>query len=169
MVNARTCFKLKMLLSDMFHRNCLLYGRWVHRFVMGMETGEGASTQHQILVISGLQSVWTSQTETSVTCSLCPFYLSLLTFHRTIGSLRLEKITKITKSKHWPIPAMLTNPCPSVPYLHSSWTSRDRDSTISLGSLCQCWEEIFSRLLFSHSHPVLSSTSKNIKIEITQP
>ena len=39
-------------------------------------------------------------------------------FHRIIESLRLEKTSKISKSKHQPNTNVRTKPCPAVPHLH---------------------------------------------------
>jgi len=54
-------------------------------------------------------------------------------------SLRLEKTSEIIRCNRQPITTMPTKPCPKVQYLHIVfYTSRNGDSTTSLGSLFQC-------------------------------
>ena len=77
-----------------------------------------------------------------------------LQLHRIIVSLRLEKTSKINKSK----PSL---PCPLIVSLsasspHSLNTSRDGDFTTSLGSLFQCHsfcEEFFFLISNTNSVP----------------
>ena len=52
-----------------------------------------------------------------------------------IESLRLEKTSKIVKSICQTITTMPTKPCPEVLYRHVFYTSRDGESTNSLGSM----------------------------------
>jgi len=59
-------------------------------------------------------------------------------FHRIIELLRFKKTSKITQFNHQPTPTM---PTKHVPQCHPTCflnTTRDGDSTTSLGSLCQC-------------------------------
>jgi len=68
---------------------------------------------------------------------------------RIVESFQLEKTSQITKSKcHPPIPTMLTNPIPEHTSPHLLGTSRDGDSTISPGSLCQCLTTLSEKKLF---------------------
>lgn len=60
--------------------------------------------------------------------------------YRFIESLRLEETSKIFNSNHSPSTAKSsTNPCPYTAHLHIFFnTSRNFNSTTSLGSLFQC-------------------------------
>ena len=58
--------------------------------------------------------------------------------NRITESLRLEKISKITKSNHQPTPTMPTDHVLSATSTRLWNTSRDGDCTTSLGSLCHC-------------------------------
>ena len=44
----------------------------------------------------------------------------LLTLHRTLESLRLDKTSEIIKSNHHPLTTVPTKPWPSVPHLRTS-------------------------------------------------
>ena len=62
----------------------------------------------------------------------------MLRNYRITESLRLEKTSKIILSNHQPTTTTPTKLCPSLPHLLFCWnTSKDSDSTTSLGSLIQ--------------------------------
>ena len=72
-----------------------------------------------------------------------------LNYGRSIESLRLEKSSKIIKFKRQPSTTMSAKPYPRVPYLHFFFnTSRDGDSTTSLGSLFQCFTTLSVKKFF---------------------
>jgi len=84
---------------------------------------------------------------------------------RIIESLRLEKTYKITKSNHQPNTTMPAKPYPQVPHLLHLFlnTSRDGDSTTSLGISCPSLEGQLLRFTLTsyglkHSPPVIAPT-----------
>lgn len=75
-------------------------------------------------------------------------------FHRIIKSFRLKKITKI-KSNPQPITTMPTKPYPSVPYLPLN-TSKNCDSSTSLGTMFQCFPTLSEKKFFLNIQPEIS-------------
>jgi len=67
---------------------------------------------------------------------------ALPTAETIMESLRLEKTTKIIEVNHQPIPTNHVTQCLSTLFLN---TSRDGDSTTSLGSLFQCLTTLSER------------------------
>ena len=82
------------------------------------------------------------------------FALLLMTGRKS-ESHRLEKTCKIIKSNHQPNTSMPTKPYLEVPHLHVFLnTSRDGDSTTSLGSLLQCLTTVSVKKHFSLENTV---------------
>jgi len=100
--------------------------RYIFETVMSMMK----SLDKPVLIICLLMTYTTLDTQDNVTYE----YRIIESFNH-----RLEKTSKIIKSNCQPNMTMTTKTYPEVPHLHVFLkTSRDGDSTTSLGSLLQC-------------------------------
>jgi len=96
------------------------------------------------VLISAVQPGQVSPFFSNITKSIGSAFTNLI-----IESLRLEKSSKIMKSKGQPNTTMTAKPCPEVPHLHVFLnTSRDGDSTTSLGSLFECLTTLSVKKVF---------------------
>ena len=99
--------------------------------------------------VSALNYMKSSTTHHTQLCTaLCSPRLLLRKWHRIIESFRLGKTTKTTKSSpNLPPPCSLTMSLSAISTLFLN-TSRDWDSTTSLGSLCWCITTLSEKKFF---------------------